>query len=88
METIDKKKLKADAHGLKPVVLIGHAGLTDAVLAEIEAALAYHELIKVKIRAEREERKQMTEMMVQRTGSALIQTIGQMTVLYKRNPNK
>lgn len=88
MNTTDKKKLKAQAHALKPVVMIGQAGLTDAVLAEIELALDSHELIKVKIRAEREERQHISAEISRRTGAELIQTIGQIAVLYRLNPNK
>jgi len=84
----DKKKFRAQAHGLKPVIMIGQAGLTSAVLAEIELALDTHELIKIKIRAEREERKKISEKICSDTGAALIQTIGQIAVIYRVNPNK
>jgi len=56
VNSADKKKLRAQAHSLKPVIMIGQSGLTAAVLAEIELALNSHELIKVRIRAEREDR--------------------------------
>ena len=88
MKAIDKKQLKSQAHGLKPVVMIGQAGLTEAVLAEIELALDCHELIKIKIRAEREERKLISEKICQDTEAELIQTIGQIIVIYRLNPNK
>ena len=88
MNAVDKKKLRADAHTLKPVVMIGLSGLTDAVLAEIELALNSHELIKVKIRAEREDRQKINEKICQNTGAALIQSIGQIAVIYRLNPNK
>ncbi len=88
MNATDKKKFRAQAHGLKPVIMIGQAGLTPAVLAEIELALDTHELIKIKIRAEREERKQMSEKICSDTGAALIQMIGQIAVVYRVNPNK
>lgn len=88
MNSADKKKLRAQAHGLKPVIMIGQAGLTAAVLAEIELALDSHELIKVRIRAEREDRKQISEKICTDTGAALIQTIGQIAVIYRLNPNK
>ena len=42
-----KKALKAKAHVLKPTVMIGQHGLTDAVIAEIDIALNAHELIKI-----------------------------------------
>lgn len=88
MNAVERKKLRADAHALNPVVIIGQAGLTDAVLAEIELALDYHELIKIKVRAEREERQPITAEICQRTGAELIQTIGQVVVIYRLNPAK
>ena len=88
MNSVDKKKLRAEAHNLKPVVMIGQSGLTAAVLAEIELALNSHELIKVKIRAERDERKLISEKICADTGAELIQTIGQIAVIYRLNPDK
>lgn len=88
MDAASKRKLKAQAHGLKPVIIVGQAGLTDAVLAETEIALNTHELIKVKIRAERDERNQISEKMCAATGATLIQSIGQIVVIYRLNPKK
>lgn len=88
MNATDKKKFRAEAHTLKPVVIVGQSGLTGAVLAEIDLALNSHELIKVKIRAERDERKQITEKICTDSGAELIQTIGQIAVIYRLNPNK
>ena len=88
MKVLDKKELRAQAHTLKPVIMIGQAGLTPAVIAETEIALDCHELIKVRIRAEREERKQISEKICLATGAENIQSIGQIVVLYRLNPNK
>ena len=88
MNAADKKKLRAEAHSLKPVIMIGQAGLTAAVLAEIELALDSHELIKVRIRAEREERKHISDKICTDTGAELIQSIGQIAVIYRLNPDK
>lgn len=88
MNSADKKKLRAVAHALKPVVIIGQSGLTAAVLAETEQALECHQLIKVKIRAERNERNQISEKICTQTGALLIQTIGQIAVIYRFNPAK
>lgn len=68
--------------------MIGQAGLTAAVLAEIELALDSHELIKVRIRAEREDRKLISEKICAETGAELIQSIGQIAVIYRLNPDK
>lgn len=88
MADIDKKQLKSQAHALKPVIMIGQSGLTEAVLNEIELALDTHELIKIKIRAEREVRKQIADQICQETLAHMIQSIGQISVVYRRNPEK
>lgn len=87
MNPIEKKKLKALAHALNPVVMIGQAGLTDAVIKEINVALDAHELIKVKIRAERDDRRAISEQIISATQAELVQSIGQIAVLYRKNPN-
>lgn len=88
MDAVKKKKLKSDAHHLNPVVMIGQAGLTTAVIAEIELALDAHELIKVKIRAERDERKDICTEICAATTAELIQAIGQIIIIYRHNPKK
>jgi RNA-binding protein len=88
VNSADKKKLRAKAHNLKPVIMIGQSGFTAAVLAEIELALDSHELIKVRIRAEREGRKLITEKICMDTKAELIQNIGQIAVIYRLNPEK
>lgn len=88
MNPIQKKKLKAQAHPLNPVVIIGQAGLTEAVIKEINVALDAHELIKVKIRAERDERAAIREQICEQTKAELVQSIGQIAVIYRLNPKK
>ncbi|MGY6278033.1 ribosome assembly RNA-binding protein YhbY [Methylomonas sp. MgM2] len=88
MNPIEKKKLKAQAHPLKPVVIVGQAGLTPAVIKEINIALDAHELIKIKIRAERDERSIISDQICTETHAELIQTIGQIIALYRKNPKK
>lgn len=79
-----KQYLKSLAHPLKPVVLMGANGLTEGVVAEIEVALAHHELIKVKVPAdERELRTAIAEAICRETGANLVQTIGKTLVLYR-----
>ncbi len=88
MDSADKKNLRAIAHNLKPVIMIGQSGLTPAVLAELNIALDSHELIKVRIRAEREERKQISEKICLDTGALMVQAIGQIIVIYRLNPKQ
>ena len=88
MNAIEKKKLKALAHPLNPVVMIGQAGVTPAVIKEINIALDVHELIKIKIRAERDDRNIIKTQIGDETNAELIQSIGQVAVFYRKNPKK
>lgn len=89
MTPADKKQLKARAHNLKPVVSVGQSGLSETVLAEIELALDHHELIKIKIRSsDRETRKQTGQAIYTATGAELLQRIGQIIVIYRKNPDR
>lgn len=83
------RQYKAQAHHLKPVIMIGQNGLTDAVLAEIEIALDAHELIKIKIGSEdRDERAQITSSIGEQTQSDLVQSIGRTAVFYRKKPEE
>lgn len=84
-----KQHLKGLAHSLKPVVLLGGNGLTEGVMAEIDAALAHHELIKVRVPSEdREEKNLIMDAIVRESGAVKVQTIGHMLVLYKQSEEK
>ncbi|MCC5791271.1 MAG: ribosome assembly RNA-binding protein YhbY [Legionellaceae bacterium] len=84
MKTAFRQSLKAKAHTLNPVVLIGSKGLTENVMAETEQALLAHELIKVKINGmEREERKQCFAKLAETLQAEIIQIIGNLVVLYR-----
>ena len=79
-----RRFLRGRAHDLKPVILIGNAGLTEAVAKECARALEDHELIKVKGRGgDREARDSLFADLAERTGSALVHRIGHVAVLYK-----
>ena len=87
LTTKQKQHLKGLAHPLKPVVLLGANGLTEGVLAEIESALAYHELIKVKVAsADRELKNAIVDAIVRETQSAKVQLIGHIRVIYRQSP--
>ncbi len=85
----DKKQLRKRGHGLEPVILTGGGGLSPALLAELESALAHHELLKVRVRAaDRDSRDQMIEAMCSHTGAELVQRIGHVALLWRPNPDK
>ncbi|CAM4507363.1 MAG: RNA-binding protein [Legionella sp.] len=89
MDTSFRRSLKAQAHHLKPVVLIGAKGLTEAVAAETDVALLAHELIKVKINgAEREDRILMANELCQQLSAELVQLIGNTAIIYRKNKDK
>lgn len=89
MELSDNQRrfLRGRAHPLKPVIQVGQAGLTEAVTRETDRALHDHELIKVRARVgERVERQALFAALAERTGSALVQEIGHVAVLYRARP--
>ena len=76
--------LRADAHALKPVVLIGAEGLTDAVINEIGVHLNAHQLIKIRVAGDdREARIEMYESICDRLEAAAIQHIGKLLVIWR-----
>ena len=88
MNSAQKKRLKAQAHSLKPVLTVGQSGLTESVLKELEITLDTHELLKIKIRADKEQRKQIRDQIITESQAELIQSIGQVLVVYRKNPDK
>jgi RNA-binding protein len=84
-----RRWLKKQAHHLKPVVQLGQAGLSEAVLAEIEIALDHHELIKVRVNGgDHAQRDSEVDSIATRTGADLIQRIGHVAVYFRANPKR
>ncbi len=82
-----RRELKARAHALEPVVLIGGAGLSPSVFTEIDRSLKSHELIKVRVNgADRAGRRAILEEICRRTGAQSVQHIGKILVLFRENP--
>ncbi|MDN3683838.1 ribosome assembly RNA-binding protein YhbY [Vibrio sinaloensis] len=90
LSTKQKQHLKGLAHSLKPVVLMGANGLTEAVLAEIEIALNHHELIKVKVASEdRETKSLIIDAIIRETeAEKKVQVIGKTLVLYRQTEER
>jgi putative YhbY family RNA-binding protein len=81
---VERTALRAEAHGLNPVVMIGEAGLTEAVLKEISSSLDAHGLIKVRVFGDdREERVAIYERICEELDAAPVQHIGKLLVLYR-----
>lgn len=80
-----KNHLRGLAHALHPLVIVGEKGLSDNLLEETRLALEAHELIKVRVNAaDREEREERIQTLVDATASQLVQKIGHIAVLYRR----
>lgn len=83
----ERQALKGRAHRLDPVVLVGAEGLGAPVLAEIERALAAHELIKIRVMGrDRADREQLLAQVCEATGAAPVQHIGKVLVVFREAP--
>jgi len=90
LSTAEKTRFRRIGHELKPVVMTGGQGLTEAILAETSRALEDHELIKVRINGEdREERAAAIQQIAKTTRSQVVQIIGKIVLLYRpaKKPN-
>jgi RNA-binding protein len=84
-----KRFLRSKAHHLKPVVMLGQHGLSENVMLEVNLALDTHELIKVKLSAgDREEKQRILNEILSNSKAELIQSIGHVAILFRRNHKK
>jgi RNA-binding protein len=83
----ERRSLRAQAHHLGPVVMIGDAGLTPAVLHEIDIALKSHELIKIRVLGDdRHRRAGLADEICGALAASPVQQIGKILVLYRQRP--
>jgi putative YhbY family RNA-binding protein len=83
----ERSELRAEAHPLNPVVMIGEAGLTPTVLKEIDASLKSHGLIKVRVFGDdREARIGMYDTICEKLSASPIQHIGKLLIIYRPKP--
>jgi putative YhbY family RNA-binding protein len=85
----ERRDLRSRAHHLHPVVMIGEAGLTPAVLHEIDVALKSHELIKVRVLGDdRDRRGRLGAEICAALDAAEIQSVGKVIVLFRPRPEE
>jgi RNA-binding protein len=83
----ERKLLKARAHALRPVVVVGNERLSAAVLKEIDTSLKAHDLIKIRVTGEdRDLRQALLGEICSITGASPVQHIGNILVVYRENP--
>lgn len=86
LSSADKKHYRAIAHNLNPVIIVGDKGLSEGLIDEVSRALRDHELIKVKVAiGDRDDRANLINDLVEKTGSELVQSIGKVAVILKKN---
>ncbi len=82
-----KKAFRSIGHHLNPVVTVAENGLSDGVMAELERALADHELVKIKLAVnDRELRRQAASQLARDSRAEVVQVIGKVALLYRHNP--
>ncbi|MBL8376248.1 MAG: YhbY family RNA-binding protein [Burkholderiales bacterium] len=87
LSAADRRALKARAHHLNPMVIIGDAGLTPAIEREVDSALKAHELIKVRVAGDdRDLRQEAATRLADTASAALVGTIGKLLILYRPKP--
>lgn len=88
LNSADRRSLRARAHPLKPVVIVGGAVPSGSVMAEIERCLQAHELIKIRVlEHERLQREDLLAQICKRTRAFPVQHIGKILVVYREKPH-
>ena len=81
--------LKGLAHEKKPVILLGHKGVTESLVKETQNALLTHELIKVRLAGEDKDALDAeADAVAKQSGASLVERIGKVAILYKKHPHE
>jgi RNA-binding protein len=80
------RELKARAQRMKATVKVGKEGLSPKFIASLEEVLKHNELIKVKFEDHKEEKKELSPQLAEKTGSHLVTRVGNVVVLYRPKP--
>ncbi|NIA26752.1 MAG: ribosome assembly RNA-binding protein YhbY [Desulfobulbaceae bacterium] len=84
-----KKYLRGRGHDLKPLIMVGDAGLSASLMAEYESTLAHHELIKVRVRVgDRAARDAIIDELCATGSAQLIQRVGNVALIYRENTDE
>jgi RNA-binding protein len=84
-----RRHLRGLGHALEPIVQVGKDGVTDALVSATEAALAQHELIKIRVGGNApDDRHDVGEALAQRAHAELVQVLGNTVLLYKPDPKE
>ena len=75
--------LKAQAHPLNPLILLGGDGLSEAVIKELDSTIEHHELIKIKLNSG-ETRKEQAIAAAEAVNAELVQVVGRVATLFRQ----
>jgi len=78
-----RKFFEKEAHSLSPVVIVGAAGVSEGVIKMVDETLRTHELIKVKFNEFKEDRRELSETVAEKTDSVLVRLIGNIAIFYR-----
>jgi RNA-binding protein len=82
----ERRKLKAAAQRLEPLLKVGKNGLSDAFLKSLDEELTRHELVKIKFIDFKEQKKELAPQLAEKSGSHLIMRVGNVAVYYRKRP--
>lgn len=90
MNSSQRNSLRKTAHGLKPIVMLGHNGVSSEFLAALEQAIESNELIKIKFQDFKDDKKELSEKMANAVGAEVVSIIGNILTLYReaKDPDK
>ena len=88
LSSTQRSYLRSQSHHLEPVVLIGKNGITDVTIETVNKALNARELIKIKFREYKYEKKSFSHQLAESTESHIVGTIGHTVILFRQNPDK
>jgi len=83
-----KKNLRAKAHDLKPIVLVGKSGVSDGCIQSIDEAIESRELIKVKFIEHKDNKKVLSTAICDKTRAEIVGDIGHTIIIFRQNPDK
>jgi RNA-binding protein len=86
LNNAEKRALKARAQRIKATVKVGKAGLSPEFLQSLDEALKHSELLKVKFDSLKDQKKDLTPLLAEKTGSHLVTRVGNVVVLYRPKP--
>ena len=87
LTSAEKRDLRARAQRLEPIVKLGHGGMSDAFLKSLDEALTAHGLVKVRFTDFKDEKKTLGPEIAEKTGSALVQRVGNTAVYFRAKPD-